>query len=321
LDKNEIILTSNQLPATLQSKIERARERQKNARSQNTRKSYESDWKQFVSWCQENQLPFLPSNPAVVILYIDDLAEDGKKVSTIKRHITSISQMHIGKGFESPTRHNDVRLHVQALENEFGTRPTQKQAATATIIKRICDQLPDTLKGLRDRAILQVGMAGALRRSEIAALNAEDIEFHEEGMTIFLPQSKTDQSKQGELIGIEFGEYPYCPVRTLQMWLKQADIKSGAVFRRMDKAGRVLDRITDKSIARIVKKAAGNAGFNEDDFSGHSLRRGFITVAKRNGADEFDIMQHTRHKSIATMRRYIDKSDVFKNNPTKGIWK
>lgn len=321
MNKNEIMPTGGQLPEKLQSKIERARERIKNARSQNTRKSYESDWKQFVKWCEENQLPFLPSDPAVIVLYIDELAERGRKVSTIQRHLTSISQKHKEKGFNTPTNDINVRLSIQSLKKELGTRPTQKQAATTNIIKKICDQLPDTLKGLRDRAILQVGMAGALRRSEIAALNVEDIEFNEEGITIFIPKSKTDQDGQGELIGIEYGEYPYCPVRTLQAWLKQSGIKSGAVFRRMDKAGRFLDRITDKSIARIIKKAAGNAGFNEDDFSGHSLRRGFITVAKRNGADEFDIMQHTRHKSIATMRRYIDKSDVFKNNPTKGIWK
>lgn len=321
MNENEIISVGSQFPEKLQSKIDRARERIKNARSKNTRKSYESDWKQFVSWCNENQLPFLPSNPAVVVLYINELADKGRKVSTIQRHISSISQMHQEKGFNSPTRDHNVRLSVQALKKELGTRPKQKQAATANIIKKISDKIPDTLKGLRDRAILQVGMAGAFRRSEIAALNVEDIEFHDEGMTILLPQSKTDKEGKGELIGIEFGDYPYCPVRTLQMWLKQADIKSGAVFRRMDKAGRVLDRITDKSIARIIKKAAGNAGFNEDDFSGHSLRRGLITTAKRLGMDEHNIMNHTRHQHVATMRRYIDKSDVFKNNPTKGIWK
>lgn len=321
MNENKIILVDSQLPATLQDKINRARERQKSARAYNTRKSYESDWKQFVSWCQENQLPFLPSNPAVVILYIDDLAESGKKVSTIKRHITSISQIHIGNGFDSPTRHDNVRLHVQALENEFGTKPNQKQAATAKIIKQFCDHLPDNLKGLRDRAILQVGFAGALRRSEIVALNVEDVEFHEEGFTVFIPKSKTDQSGEGSVIGIEFGEYPYCPVRTLQQWLHQSGIKSGAIFRRMDKAGRILGRLTDKSIERIVKDAAKKAGFNKDDFAGHSLRRGFITTAKRNGMDEYDIMQHTRHQSISTMRRYIDKSDVFKNNPSRGIWK
>ncbi len=321
MEENEIMITDSQLPATLQSKIERARERRKYARSQNTRRSYESDWKQFVKWCEANQVPYLPSNPAVVILYIDDLAEAKKKVSTINRHITSISQMHQEKGYESPTRHHDVRLHVHAIENELGTRPKQVQAATTKIIKKFCDHLPNNLKGLRDRAILQVGVAGALRRSEIAALNVEDIAFHEEGLTIFIPKSKSDQSKEGALIGIEFGKFPYCPVRTLQTWLKASGIKEGAIFPRMDKAGRILTRITDKSIERVVKSAANGAGFNGDDFAGHSLRRGFITTAKRNGMDEFDIMQHTRHKSLQTMRRYIDKSDVFKNNPTKGIWK
>lgn len=318
--EDEIMITESQLPVSLQSKIERARERRKSARSFNTRKSYESDWKQFVAWCEKNRVPSLPSNPAVVILYIDDMAEEKKKVTTIKRHITSISQMHQEKGFEPPTKHNDVRLHIQAIENELGTRPTQKQAATATIIKKFCDHLPDTLKGLRDRAILQVGFAGALRRSEISAINLEDIEFHDEGFTLFILKSKSDQSREGSLIGIKYGIHPYCPVRTLQQWIQQSGIRSGSLFRRMDKAGRILERISDKSIERIVKASAKRAGFNPDEFAGHSLRRGFITTAKRNGMDEFDIMQHTRHKSLTTMRRYIDKSDVFKNNPTNGLW-
>lgn len=320
LNQNEMIHINSSLPVTLQSKIERARERRKHARSQNTRKSYESDWKSFVSWCQDNDVPSLPSNPAVVILYIDDMAESNKKVSTIKRHITSISQKHQEKGFESPTKHNDVRLHVRAIENDIGTRQKQAQAATATIVKKFCDHLPNNLKGLRDRAILQIGLAGALRRSEIAAIKVEDIEFHEEGLTILIAKSKSDQSGKGTLIGIEYGQYPYCPVRTLQAWLKTSEIKNGHIFRSMNKAGKILDPITDKSIERIIKGAAKRSGFDDTAFSGHSLRRGFITDAKKNKMDEYDIMQHTRHKSIETMRRYIDKTDVFKNNPTKGLW-
>ncbi|WP_051271661.1 site-specific integrase [Shimazuella kribbensis] len=320
MNENEMMNHNAQLPATLQNKIDRARERSKAARSKNTRKAYESDWNQFLKWCQTNNVPSLPSNPAVVILYIDDLAEERKKVTTIKRHITSISQKHQEKGFESPTKHNNVRLHVKAIENELGTRQKQKTAATATIIKKLCDHLPANLKGLRDRSILQVGFAGALRRSEIAALDVEEIEFHEEGMTILLKKSKTDQSGDGKLIGIEYGHYPYCPVRTLRSWLKESNIKNGAVFPSMNKAGRLLSRITTRSIARIIKNAANRSGFDEEEFSGHSLRRGFITTAKRKGTDEFNIMGHTRHESIETMRRYIDKSDVFKNNPTKGIW-
>jgi hypothetical protein len=150
LNQNEIININSSLPATLQTKIERARERRKHARSQNTRTAYESDWNQFVSWCQENNVPSIPSNPAIVILYIDDLAEEKKKVSTIKRHITSICQKHQEKGYEPPTKHNDVRLHISAIENDIGTRQKQAQAATATIVKKFCDHLPDNLKGLRD---------------------------------------------------------------------------------------------------------------------------------------------------------------------------
>lgn len=310
------------VPLANQNYVSRSTKYLEASKATNTRKAYLSDFKHFSDWCFSKGLQPIPATPDMVKDYIEEMADSGKfKAATIQRHISSISQAHEAAGLDSPTKTFLVRTTIKGIRNKLGTRQKQVQAATATIIKKFCDHLPDNLKGLRDRAILQVGFAGALRRSEIAALNVEDIEFHEEGFTIFIPKSKTDQSGDGSLIGIEYGEHPYCPVRTLRQWLEQSGIKSGAIFRRMDKAGRILERITDKSIERVVKNAAERAGFNKNDFAGHSLRRGFITTAKRNGMDEYDIMQHTRHQSIATMRRYIDKSDVFKNNPTKGIWR
>lgn len=322
MSDNELIFSNNQeLSLELQDEIEEARKLLQESKAENTRLAYEKDWKQFSAWCQAKGFPALPTDPAVIVLYVNHMYKEGKKVSTIQRHLTSISQKHEQQQYNSPTKDIHVRDAVKAVARKIGTKPKQKQAATVGIIKAICDQLPNDLRGMRDRAILLVGMAGALRRSEIAALNVEDIEFHEEGMTIFISQSKTDQKGEGELIGIELGVYPYCPVRALQQWLRKAKIKDGAVFRRIDKTGRVRTRLTDKSIAMIVKKSAELAGFDETEFSGHSLRRGFITSAKRLGMDEHDIMKHTRHKSIQTMRRYIDKSDVFQKNPTKGLWK
>lgn len=321
LEENKIIphagnrLTTNQTYISTDTKYLDA------AKSANTRRAYQADFKRFREWCEEKGLQPIPATAAMIKDYIEEMADSGKfKASTIQRHISHISQAHEAAKLDSPTKTFLVRTAMKGIRNKLGTRPTQKKAATATIIKKLCDHLSVSLKGLRDRAILQVGFAGALRRSEIAALNVEDIEFTDEGMTILLTRSKTDQSGQGELIGIEFGDYPYCPVRTLEAWIKESGITEGAVFRRMDKAGRVLNRITDRSIARVIKDAAAHSGFNKEEFSGHSLRRGLITTAKRKGTDEHNIMSHTRHKSVQTMRRYIDKSDVFKANPTKGIW-
>lgn len=310
-----------QLPSHLKTDIDATRDLIKKAKSNNTRRAYNSDWRQFAKWCSEKGLPALPTDPAVVCVYIKNLMVAGKKPATVQRALTAISRRHEEKGINSPTKHVSVRDAMKGFKNTIGTRQVQKKAASTSILYALIDHLPDTAKGLRDKTILLIGFAGALRRSEITALNVEDIEFISDGMTINIAKSKTDQTGEGRLIGIKYGKHPYCPVRTIQQWLKTTGIKTGAIFRSMTKGGQIKDkRLPDRNIADIIKDAAENAGFDRSEFSGHSLRRGFITTAKRVGTDEHNIMRHTRHKSIATMRRYIDSSDVMQDNPTAHIW-
>jgi len=173
-----------------------------------------------------------------------------------------------------------------------------------------------TAQGLRDRALLVVGFTGALRRSELVALNYEDIRWTREGMVLHIRSSKTDQEGQGSEVGIPLGRKPgTCPVRLLKAWLDFAKIKSGPVFRPIKKGGAIEEgRLGDRSVALIVKRTVGHTGFSGEEFSGHSLRAGLATSAALAGQHERDIMQQTRHKSEKMVRRYIRKGSLFQGN-------
>jgi integrase len=178
------------------------------------------------------------------------------------------------------------------------------------------DTLDGSLIGLRDRALILIGFAGAFRRSELVAVEMDDIEFNREGLTITLLQSKTDQEGQGYKKGIPYGSHPdTCPVRSLQDWLQAAKITKGPLFRRVNRYGQVGPAaLTGKSVAVIVKKLAKAAGLDERKYSGHSLRAGLITTAANRGVDERSIMKQSGHKSLTVMRGYIQDATLFKNN-------
>jgi integrase len=168
------------------------------------------------------------------------------------------------------------------------------------------DELPPGLLGMRDRALITLGFAGGFRRSELVALDVADIVFVDEGLQALVRRSKTDQDGQGLLKVIAYGSGPAtCPVRSLQDWLELATIGEGPIFRPLDRHGRVHDRrLTPHAVAVVVKRAAAKVGLPEEMFSGHSLRAGFVTEAKKNGADDAAIMDQTGHKSLAMVHRY-----------------
>jgi integrase len=177
----------------------------------------------------------------------------------------------------------------------------------------------DTLVGKRDRAILLLGFAGAFRRSELVALDMADIEPTDLGLRVKIGRSKTDQEGEGTVIGIAPG-ITECPVRALTMWLNASGIVEGPIFRSINKAGKIsLTRITDRSIANIVKQYANRIGLNARLFSGHSLRSGFLTSAAANGASIFKMMDLSRHKSADTLRDYVRDAELFKNHAGAGL--
>ncbi|MFC7443433.1 site-specific integrase [Laceyella putida] len=313
--------------------------------AENTRKSYEADWKHFEQYCKSRNLRSLPAEPETVANYISEMArgtaDDSRKkrkTSTIQRRIITIRRFHElwiayqrnlakeqGVPFHemlNPANSVAVKETWKGIQRKEGERVTKKRPATAEVVTAICKDIPNDLQGIRDRAILTLGYAGAFRRSELSALDVEDIEEASNGLWITIKQSKTDQTKKGERILIQYGQSAEtCPIRNLQRWLKAAGIQSGPIFRRIDPSRKEVwpHRLGPQSIKDAIKRVAKKAGFNEADFAGHSVRRGFITTTYALGHGEHDIMQHTRHKSLQVFRGYIDDLKKSKNNPTSNM--
>jgi integrase len=178
------------------------------------------------------------------------------------------------------------------------------------------DKLPGTRVGLRDRAVLLLGFAGAFRRAELVSLDVADLEFSSAGLIVTLRVSKTDQEKSGRRIGIPFGSAENtCPVRALREWLETARIVDGPIFRPMDRFYRVQPtRLSDKAVALIVKRRAKAVGLDPARYAGHSLRAGLATSAAAAGASERVIMSQTGHRSADMVRRYIREGSLFREN-------
>jgi len=302
------------------------------SKSQNTRIAYRKDWHAFVTFCEAHNLDFLPATPKTVGEYITALANKGRKVSTIKRYLASISQAHQTAGKESPTRTTYVRDVVKGITHEHGTAPNSKKAARLDDIRKMVNKLGDRLIDIRNRAILLVGFAGAFRRSELVGLNVEDLEFTRDGIVIQLRKSKTDQGGEGRKIGIPYGSHrETCPVRAVQDWINASAIQTGALFRSIDRHGNLLgqradhkgtvysERLSDKAVALVVKQYAKAAGLGSEKYAGHSLRSGFATTAAESDVNERDIMRQTGHKSVQMVRRYIQEGSLFKNNAAAEI--
>ena len=305
--------------ANKQLNVEHASERAKryilHAKANNTIKSYKSDWKDFVAYCKREDVVSLSADVDTIINYVADMAET-RKVSTIVRRLSTISQAHQAAGFGSPTFAFAVKAVVKGVKKEKGNIPNKKTAAVIEDIRAMVDTLGGSLINIRDRALVLIGFAGAFRRSELVAIVVDDIEFNREGLTIMIQRSKTDQDGQGYKKGIPYGSHPEtCPVRSLQDWLQAGKITKGPLFRRVNRHGQVgTIGMSDQSVALIVKKLVKAAGLDERKYSGHSLRSGLITTAANRGVDERSIMKQSGHKSLVVMRGYIQDATLFKNN-------
>lgn len=285
--------------------------------AQNTNIAHYKDWVAFQEWCANEHLVSMPAEPETVRLYITYLAEDkGLRVSTIQRHMMSISYWHKEKKHESPIFSQSVKATWKGIRRKFGVAKTRKSPIRVSQLRRMVQLSPDNLLGLRDRALLLIGFSGAFRRSEIVNLNLSDIEFTEDGIRVTLRSSKTDQEAEGRLVAIPYGSHKEtCPVRTLRSWIAQAKIEGGPLFRRVNKAGKVGDKkLSDKTVVRIVKKYTEAIGLDQKEYSGHSLRAGFATSAAEGGASERSIAKQTGHRSLVILRGYIREADAFKDN-------
>jgi integrase len=237
------------------------------------------------------------------------------KPATLARRLAAINAAHRMADVESPTTHEAVRLTLAGIRRTVGVAQRQVRPVMTDDLRRIVAAVPDDLTGARDRAILLVGFAGALRRSELVALTVSDLEFTDAGLVLSIRRSKTDQEGAGRQVGLPYGSNGTCPVIALQAWLQAAGITTGPIFRRVDQHGHIGPHaLQPAAVAQIVKRSVEAIGMDPDAFGGHSLRAGLATSAAQNGASETVIASQTGHRSTAMVRRYIRRGNLFKAN-------
>ena len=295
-----------------------------NSKANNTIRAYKSDFQDFHAFCFKHGLQSLPTEPKIISIYLTYLSQKFK-FSTLKRRMVSISVFHKLKGFYLDMKHPIIIENILAIRRKFGSLQIGKKPLLINNLKLIINVIDNLivkkLKQLRDKSLILVGFAGGFRRTELVSINYEDLEFTEEGLKINVKKSKTDQFGEGMIKGIPyFQNKMYCPVANLKKWLEISKITRGPIFKKFSKGFSLTNnRLTDQSVALIIKEYLNLAGIDNKNFSGHSLRSGFATVAADSGADERSIMAMTGHKSSQMVRRYIKEANIFKNNALNKI--
>ena len=284
----------------------------KNSKSVNTLRAYESDYKDFSIFCAKNNFSSLPADPKIISLYLTHLSQTCK-FSTLKRRIASISVIHKLRDHYIDTNHPIIRENLLGIKRLKGSNQKAKKPILINDLRQIIDVINKLnireIRKSRDKALILIGFAGGFRRSELVALEIDDIEFVREGVKIFVKRSKTDQSGEGMTKAIpSFDSTLYCPVLHLQDWMAKGKSINRKIF-----------PISDKSVALIIKKYANLAGLDGSRYAGHSLRSGFATSTAEAGAEERNIMTMTGHKTTQMVRRYIKEANLFKNNALNKI--
>ena len=284
----------------------------KNSKSTNTLRAYQSDYNDFSLFCSKNGFQTMPTQPKILALYITHLSSYSK-YSTLKRRLASISIIHKTKGHYIDTKHPIIVENLMGIKRTNGSNQKGKKPLLINDLKLLINAIDESkeknIRKIRDKALVLIGFSGGFRRSELVDIEYEDIEFVEEGVKIFVKRSKTDQSGEGMTKAIPyFDNMNFCPVKALNKWVVEAEIKEGKIF-----------NISDKSVALIIKKYANYAGLDSHRYAGHSLRSGFATSTAESGAEERNIMAMTGHKSSEMVRRYIKEANLFKNNALNKI--
>tara|TARA_X000000950_G_C13786176_1_gene607346 strand:- start:202 stop:1158 length:957 start_codon:yes stop_codon:yes gene_type:complete len=297
----------------------------KNSKANNTIRAYKSDFNDFGLFCSNHGFKSLPSEPKIISLYLTSLSSKNIKMSTLKRRLVSIGVIHRLKGHYIDTKHPSIIENIMGIKRTKGVIQKGKKPLLINTLKQVInvidDQKHDEIKILRDKTIILIGFAGGFRRNEIVSLDFEDLDFVNEGIKINLKKSKTDQFGEGFTKALPyFDNSKYCPVISIEKWIKKSNITTGPLFRRFTKGSNLsVNRLSDQTIALLVKTYLDLAGINSKDYSGHSLRSGFATSAAESGAEERSIMAMTGHKSTEMVRRYIKEANLFKNNALNKI--
>lgn len=352
-------LPTGAAPVLFEQEIARTRAYIDAARAAATRRAYAADWRVFAGWCATRGLAALPATPATVAVFLT-VMKDGdpaadppsppRKVSTLSRYLAAINDRHREAGHLTPGEQDGghaLRRTFAGIRNTHGVRPTRKAAADGDILARMLAAIEgDDVRSARDRALLAIGMAAALRRSELVALTFADITVVPEGLRLFVARSKTDQAAQGVWIAIPEGKR-IRPKALLLDWLRAGRVADGRIFRKLaeiriaardPRTGDLLrnaegkplrqraeDRVqpgamSAQGVALVVKARARAAGLDPAAFAGHSLRAGFLTEAARQpGANLFKMREVSRHKSIEILADYVRNHDLFRNHAGDGF--
>ena len=303
----------------LAPEIERARRYVAAAQAPATERAYRIGWDDFCAWCAFRRAEPLPAHPAAVAMYLSFLADRGLSAASIGQRAAAIAHRHRKAGHEAPTTNPVVQDALKGIRRTVGAAPRRKSAATADRIRLMLDACPHTMIGIRDRALLALGFAGAFRRSELVALQVSDLEEVPDGYRVTIRRSKTDQTGEGAEIVIPRG-LRIRPVAAVQAWLQAADIQDGYLFRAVHRGGHVRAwGLPGHAVAKIVKQYALAAGLDPAEFSGHSLRAGFVTSAAETGASILKIQETSRHKSVDVLAAYVRRVDLFKDHAGAGF--
>ena len=295
------------------------------SKANNTVRAYKSDFKDFGLFCSQNGFKSLPSEPKIVSLYLTYLSTKDAKMSTLKRRLVSIGVIHRLKGHYLDTKHPSIIENIMGIKRRKGSIQKGKKPILISHLKQLInvidEQKSEDIKKLRDRSIILIGFSGGFRRNEIVSLDYDDLDFVEEGLKIQIRKSKTDQFGEGSFKALPyFDNQKYCPVISLKNWINISKINAGSLFRRFSKGSRLSgNRLTDQTVALLIKEYLKIAGIDSKNYSGHSLRSGFATSAAEAGVEERNIMAMTGHKSPEMVRRYIKEANLFKNNALSKI--
>lgn len=261
----------------------------------------------------------IPATDRMIAAYLADRATI-LKPATISRRLAALSKAHAALGGQNPVRSELVKATMRGIRRTLGTAQREAKPLLKEDLFDILDASGNRLKDVRDRALLLIGFAGGFRRSELVALNVEDIEHVRQGIVITLRKSKTDQEGKGRKIGIPFGRGRWCPVNSLEEWLSASSIAQGAIFRGVNRHSQLKnERMSGEAVAIVLKNRIGKLGHDVSQFSGHSLRAGFATSAAIAGASTHSIRQQTGHKSDAMLSRYIRQADIFVVNAAGAV--
>ena len=268
--------------------------------NKNTERAYDGDWDRWQGWCISRRIPSVPPDARAMYAYASWLADEGKRAATIDRAIAAISTRSELMGHPKPVFDKRLQSLMKGVRKRAGRRPRPMTPLMPLELARALETQGATLREIRDRALLLIGLAGAFRRSELVSIQWEEVVYTDQGVRIYVPESKTDKEEEGAWVAIEHGDVEStCPVAALSTWEHYTGRDGGPVFRQITRMDRVLDKqASDSTVARVVKWAAEAAELDPTLYSGHSLRSGYATAAALVGKRLEVIMKHGRWKRV-----------------------